>query len=84
MYSYALILNIKIAGSIISFNTKHLSRKKMRIINKENTNIEKHHPTVENATSQLDLPSLTPLFVAGCGLLQLGVPHWATSVDYCK
>ena len=36
------------------------------------------------ATSQLDLPSLTPLYVAGCGRLQLGVPHWATSVDYCK
>ena len=32
------------------------------------------------ATSQLDLPSLTPLFVAGCGQLQLGVSHWATSV----
>ena len=26
----------------------------------------------------------TPLSVAGCGRLQLGVPHWATSVDYCK
>ena len=36
------------------------------------------------ATSQLDLPSLTPLSVAGCGQLQLGVPHWATSSDYCK
>ena len=36
------------------------------------------------ATSQLDLPSLTPLSVAGCGQLQLGVPHWATSVDYYK
>ena len=36
------------------------------------------------ATSQLDLPSLTPLSVAGCGWLQLGVPHWAASVDYCK
>ena len=36
------------------------------------------------ATSELDLPSLTPLSVAGCGRLQLGVPHWATSVDYCK
>ena len=35
-----------------------------------------------DATSQLDLPSLNPLSVAGCGLLQLGVPHWATSVDY--
>ena len=32
------------------------------------------------ATSQLDLPSLTPLSVAGCGRLQLGVPYWATSV----
>ena len=36
------------------------------------------------ATSQLDLPSLPPLSVAGCGRLQLGVPHWATSVEYCK
>ena len=36
------------------------------------------------ATSQLDLPSLTPLSVAGCGRLQLGVPHWASSVDYCE
>ena len=27
------------------------------------------------ATSQLDLPSLTPLYVAGCGRLQLVVPH---------
>ena len=33
------------------------------------------------ATSHLDLPSLTPLSVACCGLLQLGVAHWATSVD---
>ena len=30
--------------------------------------------------SQLDLPSLTPLFLAGCGRLQLGAPHWAISV----
>ena len=30
--------------------------------------------------NQLDLPSLTPLSVASCGLLQLGPPHWATSV----
>ena len=30
------------------------------------------------ATSQLDLPSMTPLSLAGCGRLQLGVPHWAT------
>ena len=36
------------------------------------------------ATSQLNLPSLTPLSVADCGRLQLGVPYWATSVDYCK
>ena len=26
------------------------------------------------STSKLDLPSLTPLYVAGCGRLQLGVP----------
>ena len=39
---------------------------------------------VGGATGQLDLPSLTPLSVAGCGRLQLGVPHWAASVDYCK
>ena len=30
--------------------------------------------SVEGATSQLDLPSLTPLSDAGCGRLQLGVP----------
>ena len=36
------------------------------------------------ATSQLDLQSLTPLSVAGCGRLQQGVPHWVTSLDYCK
>ena len=35
---------------------------------------------VGGATSQLDLPSLTPLSIAGCGWLQLGAPHWATSV----
>ena len=39
---------------------------------------------VRGATSQLDLPPLTPLSVAGCGRLQLGVPHWATSVYYRK
>ena len=39
---------------------------------------------VGGATSQLDLPSRTPLSLAGCGRLQLGVPHWASSVDYCK
>ena len=32
------------------------------------------------ATSQLDLPSLTPLSVAGCCRLQLVVPHLASSV----
>ena len=37
-----------------------------------------------SATSQLDLPSLTPFFIAGYGRLQLGVPQWATSVDYFK
>ena len=30
---------------------------------------------VGGATSQLDQPSLTPLSVASCGRLQLGVPH---------
>ena len=38
----------------------------------------------EGATSQLNLPSLTSLSVAGGDRLQLGVPHWATSVYYCK
>ena len=33
-----------------------------------------------SATSQLDLPSLTPLSVPDCGRLQLGVPHYDTSV----
>ena len=39
---------------------------------------------VGGETSQLDLPSLTPLSVAGCGRLQQGAPHWATSLNYCK
>ena len=39
---------------------------------------------VGGATSQLDLPSFTPLFVAGCGRLQLGASHRAASVHYCK
>ena len=39
---------------------------------------------VGGVTSQLDLPSLTSLSVAGCGWLQLGVSHWAASVHYCK
>ena len=30
--------------------------------------------------SQFDLPSPSSLSVAGCSLLQLGAPHWATSV----
>ena len=30
--------------------------------------------------SQLDLPYLTPLYVAGSGQLELGVAHWATPV----
>ena len=34
-------------------------------------------------TNEFDLQSLTPLSVAGCGL-QANVPHWATSVYYCK
>ena len=39
---------------------------------------------VDFRSCQLDLKSLMPLSVAGCGQLQLGVPHWATSEDYCK
>ena len=39
---------------------------------------------VGSATSQLDLLSLTSLSVGGCGQLQLGVPSWAASVDYCE
>ena len=35
---------------------------------------------VRLTVSQLDVPSLTPLSVAVCGLLQLGVAHRATSV----
>ena len=35
---------------------------------------------VGGATSQMDLPSLKPFSVAGCGRLQLEVPDWATSV----
>ena len=37
---------------------------------------------VGGATSQMVLPSLTPLSVASCGRLQLGVPHWAAPVDF--
>ena len=33
---------------------------------------------------QFDLPSLTPLSVASCGRLQLGVPHWAAiDLTFC-
>ena len=39
---------------------------------------------VGGVTSQFDLSSLTPLSVADRGRLQLGAPHSATSVDYCK
>ena len=39
---------------------------------------------VGSVTSQLYQQSLTPLYEAGCGRLQLGVSHWATSVDYSK
>ena len=35
---------------------------------------------LRGTASQLDLPSLTPFSVAGSGQLQLGLPHWATSV----
>ena len=42
------------------------------------------HRTIRGAqrltASQLDLPSLTPLSVVGCGILQLGAPQLATSV----
>ena len=31
--------------------------------------------------SELDLPSLTPLSVAGCDRLQLRAAHWVTSVS---
>ena len=39
--------------------------------------------TVRGATSQFDLPYLTPLSVASCGRLKLGVSHWVRSVDHC-
>ena len=39
---------------------------------------------VVGETNQLDVPSLTPLSVAACGRLKLGVSNCATSVDYCK
>ena len=29
---------------------------------------------------QMDLSSITPLSVAGCGRLQLGVTHWVVTV----
>ena len=33
-----------------------------------------------STVSELDLPSLTPLSLAGCGRLQLEAAHWATWV----
>ena len=42
------------------------------------------HLTLSQRQKCIFLPSLTPLSVAGCGRLQLGAPHWATSVNYCK
>ena len=39
---------------------------------------------VQDATRYLDIQYRTLLSVAGCGRLQLGVLHLATSVDYCK
>ena len=39
---------------------------------------------VRGVTSQLDLPSLTSLSVAGWGRLQPGFPQWATSIYYLK
>ena len=36
--------------------------------------------TVGVTASRLDLPSLSPLSVAGCGRLKLGVAHWVTLV----
>ena len=52
-----------------------------RIYTVQYTELERVLPMrVGSATSQLDLPFLTPLPVAGFGRLQIGVPHWATSV----
>ena len=39
---------------------------------------------VRGVTSQLYLPSLTPLSTVGCGRPQLGESHLAISVDYYK
>ena len=47
--------------------------------------IQVQHMMMGGATSQLDLPSLTPFFVAGLWPnATIGIPHWTTSVDYCK
>ena len=35
---------------------------------------------VGSVLSQLDLQSVTPLSIAGCGRCSFGAPHWATSV----
>ena len=49
-----------------------------------NVNQWGHHLLLYNGwwitTSQVDLPSLTPLPVAVCGGVQIGAAHWATSV----
>ena len=54
---------------------------------------EQHHETQRHRSLQQTGPPALEgiamvdkliLSVVGCGLLQLGVPHWATSVDYCK
>ena len=42
--------------------------------------VDTAHKGDGGATSQLDLPSLTPLSVAGCGPLHITVAHWATSI----
>ena len=39
---------------------------------------------MEGAISQMDLPALTSLSVAGYSRLQLGAPNWATLAYYCK
>ena len=41
----------------------------------------KSHGILNDRTSALDLPSLTPLSLAGSGRLQLGTAHLVTSVS---
>ena len=47
---------------------------------KSNVQVILPHRGCRATASQLDLSSLTPLSVAGCGRLHLGVAHWDTSV----